>query len=116
MLVCGATGEFSSKINGTYLRLAESLNGYPAYGKEGDPDSFLFRRTDGKWAAGATAKEKEENNKYAGFAFSMETGLAHTSLAANWEVFDGKWETQQVTASTLVSSHHSCITIMMQLN
>jgi hypothetical protein len=99
----GATGPNASFINGTYSPTNEKANGAPVYVMVEDPRNCLYRATDGWWYA-ATVKDKDANECF-GCASTVEAGLAHPTLAKEWEVADGKALTQQpVEASVMVSS------------
>ena len=77
---------------------AERLNGKPVYAKEGEADRWLFFRKDGKWCAGASSKDLEQNTASAGFATS-EAGLAHPAAAKAW-----KLSAQPIEISIMVRS------------
>jgi len=59
--VSRATGPRADLVNGTYTAIEKKLNGSTVYSKVGSNDCFLFRRQDGKWAAGATSEELKAN-------------------------------------------------------
>ncbi len=100
-MLSGATGPNGAFINGTYIYTTEMLNGKPVYAKE-STFHWIFFRTDGKWGAGATTKEKDENSSFAGWCNS-EAGAWHPAAASIWTVWDGvKWELQPMKASKLV--------------
>ncbi len=102
MVLRGATGPCSAKVNGTDVLTTERLNGKLLYAKEGDNDKWLFLRKDGMWCAGATSKELAENASNAGYA-QTEAGLAHPTVAKAWKVYDDGWEAQQVEVTIVVS-------------
>jgi len=101
--VSGATGPNADKVNGTYTSTEERLNDKTVYSKLGSTDSFLIRRQDCKWDAGATSEELKDNANNAGFA-TTEAGLSHPTLAKLWEVYEEEaWQPQPLTASVMVS-------------
>ena len=99
----GATGPKAGAINGTYSPTNEKANGVPVYVMVGNPARCLYRATDGKWYT--TTVADKDANKCAGWAHTVEVGLAHPTLAKEWKVSDGKaWAKQPVEASVMVSS------------
>jgi len=47
--ISGATGPEADKINGVFVLSSEVVNEAAAYQKEGDPDRWLARTTNGRW-------------------------------------------------------------------
>ena len=88
-----------------------TLNGIAVFSKRGGTSRFLFRRTDLKWAVGATSKELVENDSKAGVACSGEINLPHPTLAKAWQAFNGlkwygeEWQSQPMVTSIMASLH-----------
>eukprot|EP00729_Bicosta_minor_P004234 gene4234-biopygen17831 len=82
--VAGATGNYARRVNGAFSKTGAMQNGKPVYSKDGDADKWCYCGPTGKWYVARTARK--DGNKNAGWAASIELGLAAPHLAKAWEV------------------------------
>jgi hypothetical protein len=98
----GATGSKARFVNGTYSPTNEKVNGKPVFLKARDPKRCLYMAKDDTWHA-ATVVSKDASD-CVWLACTREEGLAHPTLAKEWEVTDGpdSWNIQPVKTSMMV--------------
>ena len=82
--IAGATGNNAHRVNGAFSKTGAMQNGKPVYSKEGDADAWCYCAPDGTWYVARTASK--DANKNAGWAASIEVGLAAPHLAKAWVV------------------------------
>eukprot|EP00729_Bicosta_minor_P010282 gene10282-biopygen324 len=99
----GAAGLFGAAVNGMYEKVEEMQNGKPVYIKVGISGmTCCWYSPRGKWFVGST--EYKDANKAAGYAYSMETGLAAPELATQWNVaLRDKYEVQPAVTVAVLS-------------
>lgn len=94
---------FGAGFNGMYEKVEEMQNGKPVYIKVGISGmTCCWYSPRGKWFVGST--EYKDANKAAGYAYSMETGLAAPELATQWNVaLRDKYEVQPAVTVAVLS-------------
>eukprot|EP00729_Bicosta_minor_P016936 gene16936-biopygen29287 len=101
--VKGAAGLNGAKVNGVYEKVEEMQNGKPVYIKVGSTGMMCcWYDRSGRWLVSTTTHK--DANEAAGYAKSIETGLAAPELATQWDVYLGdKWEVQPAVAVAVLS-------------
>eukprot|EP00729_Bicosta_minor_P032610 gene32610-biopygen31441 len=99
----GAAGLNGVIVNGMFEKVEEMQNGKPVYIKVGSSGRMCCWFTPGgNWTVGTTTKK--DANEAAGYAYSIETGLAAPELATQWNVDLGdKWEVQPAVTVAVLS-------------
>eukprot|EP00729_Bicosta_minor_P004365 gene4365-biopygen30810 len=97
-------GMFGARVNGMYEKVEEMQNGKSVYIKVGTLGRMCcWYSSSGRWYVSPT--KNKDANKAAGFAKSIETGLAAPELATQWNVWLGgdEYEVQPAVTVAVIS-------------
>jgi hypothetical protein len=90
IFISGATGLFSSGINGPYDRTAELSGGYAVYAKRGDGSVCIEHRA-GRWQVKHVSNMGQDSSS----AFISGNRALEDCASCVWRVWDGKvWDDQ----------------------